>query len=50
MSLVYNFNAGPAMLPPAVLERVQAELLDYAGRGMSIMEMSHGQLRLRLAY
>ena len=41
MSLVYNFNAGPAMLPPAVLERVQAELLDYAGRGMSIMEMSH---------
>jgi phosphoserine aminotransferase len=41
MSLVYNFNAGPAMLPPPVLERVQAELRDYAGRGMSIMEMSH---------
>jgi phosphoserine aminotransferase len=38
---VLNFNAGPAMLPPAVLEQVQAELLDYQGRGMSIMEMSH---------
>ena len=41
MSPVYNFNAGPAMLPPPVLERVQAELRDYAGRGMSIVEMSH---------
>lgn len=41
MSKVYNFNAGPAMLPPAVLEQVQAELRDYQGRGMSIMEMSH---------
>src|SRR5208337_3848302 len=41
MSVVYNFNAGPAMLPPAVLEQVQAELRDYHGRGMSIMEMSH---------
>jgi phosphoserine aminotransferase len=41
MSLVANFNAGPAMLPPPVLERVQAELRDYHGRGMSIMEMSH---------
>jgi len=41
MSTVYNFNAGPAMLPPAVLEQVQAELRDYHGRGMSIMEMSH---------
>ncbi|MBV9122782.1 MAG: 3-phosphoserine/phosphohydroxythreonine transaminase [Planctomycetes bacterium] len=41
MSTVYNFNAGPAMLPPAVLEQVQAELRDYQGRGMSIMEMSH---------
>lgn len=41
MSTVINFNAGPAMLPPPVLERVQAELLDYQGRGMSIMEMSH---------
>ncbi|MFO0930042.1 MAG: 3-phosphoserine/phosphohydroxythreonine transaminase [Gemmataceae bacterium] len=41
MSPVYNFNAGPAMLPPPVLEQVQAELRDYHGRGMSIMEMSH---------
>jgi phosphoserine aminotransferase len=41
MATVYNFNAGPAMLPPAVLEQVQAELRDYQGRGMSIMEMSH---------
>src|SRR3954453_10270627 len=38
---VHNFNAGPAMLPPTVLEQVRAELLDYQGRGMSIMEMSH---------
>src|SRR5438309_6345652 len=41
MSTVYNFNAGPAMLPPSVLEQAQAELRDYHGRGMSIMEMSH---------
>jgi phosphoserine aminotransferase len=41
MSKVLNFNAGPAILPPAVLEQVQAELRDYQGRGMSIMEMSH---------
>src|SRR5262249_29261530 len=41
MSSVYNFNAGPAMLPPPVLEQVQAELRDYHGSGMSVMEMSH---------
>jgi phosphoserine aminotransferase len=41
MRAVLNFNAGPGMLPPAVLEQVQAELRDYQGRGMSIMEMSH---------
>src|SRR5262245_53670890 len=41
MSKVLNFNAGPAILPAAVLEQVQAELRDYQGRGMSIMEMSH---------
>jgi phosphoserine aminotransferase len=41
MGTIYNFNAGPAMLPPPVLEQVQAELRDYQGRGMSIMEMSH---------
>lgn len=37
----HNFNAGPAVLPPAVLEQAQAELLNYAGSGMSILEMSH---------
>jgi phosphoserine aminotransferase len=41
MSTVFNFNAGPAALPHPVLEQVQAELLDYQGRGVSIMEMSH---------
>jgi phosphoserine aminotransferase len=38
---VHNFGAGPAVLPLPVLERVQAELLDYAGTGMSVMELSH---------
>jgi phosphoserine aminotransferase len=38
---VYNFNAGPATLPLAVLEKAQGELLDYKGSGMSIMETSH---------
>jgi phosphoserine aminotransferase len=38
---VHNFGAGPAVLPVTVLEQVQAELLDYAGTGMSVMEMSH---------
>jgi phosphoserine aminotransferase len=41
MNKIYNFNAGPAMLPPPVLEQVQAGLRDYKGTGMSIMEMSH---------
>ena len=41
MSTVFNFNAGPAMLPPSVLERVETELRDYQGRGISIMEISH---------
>ena len=38
---VYNFNAGPAMLPPPVMELAQKEFLDYMNTGMSIMEMSH---------
>lgn len=38
---VHNFNAGPATLPLEVLEQVQAELLDYHGTGMSLIEMSH---------
>jgi len=37
----YNFNAGPAALPLAVLERAQAEFVDFQEQGMSIMEMSH---------
>ena len=41
MSRVFNFSAGPAALPLEVLEEVQAELLDWQGSGMSVMEMSH---------
>lgn len=41
MNRVYNFSAGPSMLPLEVLKRVQAQLLDYEGSGMSVMEMSH---------
>jgi phosphoserine aminotransferase len=40
-SRIHNFAAGPAVLPQVVLEKVQAELLDFAGTGMSVMEMSH---------
>ena len=38
---VFNYGAGPAMLPVPVMEQVQAEFLDYQGSGMSIVEMSH---------
>jgi phosphoserine aminotransferase len=38
---IFNFNAGPGALPVSVLERMRDELLDYRGRGMSVMEMSH---------
>ena len=41
MSRVYNFSAGPAVLPEEVLTEVAAEMLDYQGTGMSVMEMSH---------
>ncbi len=41
MAHIYNFNPGPAMLPRPVLEEVQRDLLDYKGRGLSVMEMSH---------
>lgn len=41
MSRIYNFSAGPSMLPVGVLERAAADMLDYAGSGMSVMEMSH---------
>ena len=38
---VYNFSSGPAVMPEAVLERAAAEMLNYRGSGMSVMEMSH---------
>lgn len=38
---VYNFSAGPSMLPAEVLEKVQKDLLNYEGSGQSVMEMSH---------
>src|SRR5512143_1448233 len=38
---IYNFSAGPAVLPKEVLQRAQAELIDWNGSGMSVMEMSH---------
>lgn len=41
MSRVYNFSAGPAVLPEAVLQSAAAEMMDYNGSGMSVMEMSH---------
>ena len=41
MSRVYNFSAGPAVLPEEVLKEAAAEMLDYQGSGMSVMEMSH---------
>ena len=41
MARVYNFSAGPATLPEEVLQQAQAEMLDWQGSGMSVMEMSH---------
>lgn len=41
MKRVYNFSAGPAVLPEEVLKEAAAEMLDYNGTGMSVMEMSH---------
>lgn len=41
MPRVYNFSAGPSMLPEPVLNKAAAELLDYQGSGQSVMEMSH---------
>ena len=37
----FNFSAGPSVLPEEVLQQAQAELLNYHGTGMSVMEMSH---------
>lgn len=41
MNRVYNFSAGPSMLPESVLKKASEEMLDYKGSGMSVMEMSH---------
>ena len=41
MARVYNFSAGPAVLPEEVLQEAAEEMLDYQGCGMSVMEMSH---------
>lgn len=41
MGRIYNFSAGPAMLPEEVLKEAAEEMLDYRGSGMSVMEMSH---------
>ena len=41
MSRVYNFSAGPAVLPEEVLKEAADEMMDYKGSGMSVMEMSH---------
>ena len=41
MARVFNFSAGPSMLPESVLREAAEEMLDYRGTGMSVMEMSH---------
>ena len=41
MARVYNFSAGPSMMPESVLKKAAAEMLDYEGCGQSVMEMSH---------
>ena len=47
MSRVYNFSAGPAVLPEEVLKEAAEEMLDYNGSGMSVMEMSHLSILLQ---
>ena len=46
----FNFSAGPAALPEAVLRRAQRELLDWGGRGMGLIEMSHLSFGRRLKH
>ena len=41
MARVYNFSAGPSMLPESVLRKAADEMLDYEGTGQSVLEMSH---------
>jgi phosphoserine aminotransferase len=50
MARVYNFNAGPAAMPLSVLEKARSELLDIAGTGMSVMEMSHRSKEFQAIY
>ena len=38
---IYNFSAGPSMLPVSVLEQARDDMMNYKGSGMSVMEMSH---------
>jgi phosphoserine aminotransferase len=47
MKRAFNFSAGPAALPLEVLEEAAAELFDYRGTGMSVMEMSHRSAQFR---
>ena len=50
MSRIFNFSAGPATLPEAVLKQAQEEMMDWQGTGMSVMEMSHrGKAYLSIA-
>ena len=43
MSQIYNFSAGPACLPKEVMQQAQAEFLNWQGKGISVMELSHRQ-------
>ena len=47
MARVYNFSAGPAVLPEEVLVEAAAEMLDYQGTGMSVMEKVTGENRMK---
>ena len=49
MARVYNFSAGPAVLPEEVLKEAAEEMLDYRGCGMSVMEMSHRSKMLMIS-
>lgn len=49
MHRVYNFSAGPAVLPEEVLREAADEMLDYQGTGMSVMEMSHRSATLDIS-
>ena len=47
---VFNFSAGPSMLPLEVLQRAGAEITNYNGSGMSVMEMSHRSKVFRISF